>query len=221
MTKLVIFDLDGTLIDSVADLGYAVNYALERLGYPIHKIESYYMMIGGGVRNLALKALPDGSKTPEEVERLLAHFFDYYNNNSMTHTHSYDGIVEMLNALQSRGTLLAVASNKYHAATVDIVSKIFPDIEFSAIYGQRDGVEVKPNPQIVYDILEDLSASKGDVLYVGDSGVDMATAKNGGLRSVGVTWGFRPESELVEHGANHIIHTPGELLSIAEQILPI
>lgn len=215
MTKLVIFDLDGTLIDSVADLGHAVNYALDRQGYPTHKIESYYMMIGGGVRNLALKALPEGSKTSEQVERLLVDFFDYYNRNNMAYTAPYDGIMEMLEALKSRGCKMAIASNKYHTATVDIVGKIFPDIHFSAIYGQRDGVEVKPNPQIVYDILSDLSIEKSDVLYVGDSGVDMTTAKNGGLTSVGVTWGFRPESELVEAGAEHIIHTPDQLLAIA------
>ena len=206
MKQLVIFDLDGTLLDTVADLANATNQALERCGYPTHPVEAYYQFVGNGINKLFARALPAAHSTEEEVMRIRALFVPYYNEHNADCSRPYPGVVELLETLQERGVQLAVASNKYHEATLKLVRHFFPSIRFAVIYGQREGVPIKPAPDVVYDILNDTGVAPEQALYVGDSGVDMLTASNAGVESVGVSWGFRSIDELREHGAVHIVH---------------
>lgn len=214
MKKLIIFDLDGTLINTIADLGACTNYALEKLGYPTHDIESYKFRVGNGINNLFRRALPEGEKTDENVLRVRREFIPYYNAHNTDLSRPYPGMVELLEALQTEGILLAVASNKYQEATTKIIGELYPSIRFSAVLGQREGINIKPDPQIVFDILQATGADKADVLYVGDSGVDMQTGLNAGVETCGVTWGFRPRTELEPFHPQHIVDSVEELRQI-------
>lgn len=211
--QLVIFDLDGTLLDTVADLANATNQALEQCGYPTHPVEAYYKFVGNGINKLFARALPTEASNEENVLRVRSLFVPYYNEHNADYSRPYPGVVELLHTLQEDGVKIAVASNKYHEATLKLVHYFFPDIRFAAIYGQREDVPIKPAPDIVYDILRDTGISTEQALYVGDSGVDMQTACNAGVESVGVTWGFRSEAELREHGAAHLVHEADAILS--------
>ena len=211
MKKLIIFDLDGTLINTIADLGACTNYALEKLGYPTHDIESYKFRVGNGINNLFRRSLPEGEKTDENVLRVRREFIPYYNAHNTDLSRPYPGVVELLEALQTEGILLAVASNKYQEATAKIIGELYPSIRFSAVLGQREGINIKPDPQIVFDILQATGVDKADVLYVGDSGVDMQTGLNAGVETCGVTWGFRPRTELEPFHPQHIVDNVAEL----------
>ena len=211
MKRLVIFDLDGTLINTIADLGTCTNYALEKLGYPTHDIESYKFRVGNGINNLFRRSLPEGEKTDENVLRVRREFIPYYNAHNTDLSRPYPGMVELLEALQTEGILLAVASNKYQEATTKIIGELYPSIRFSAVLGQREGINIKPDPQIVFDILQATGVDKADVLYVGDSGVDMQTGLNAGVETCGVTWGFRPRTELEPFHPQHIVDSVDEL----------
>ena len=214
MKNLVIFDLDGTLLNTIEDLGNAANYALSRNGYPTHSLASYPFFVGNGVRNLIRKALPDDARTDSIIDSLLKDFKEYYNEHNTDCTKPYDGIVELLRKLQDNGVKMAVASNKYQQATEKIIASYFGDIDFVAVYGQRDGVNVKPDPSVVFSILADAKVPKSDVLYVGDSGVDMETARRACVDSVGVTWGFRSEKELNEYHADRIVNKVSDIFDI-------
>ena len=214
MKKLVIFDLDGTLLNTIEDLGNAANYALSMNGYPTHSLASYPFFVGNGVRNLIRKALPDDARTDSIIDSLLKDFKEYYNEHNTDCTKPYDGIVELLRKLQDNGVKMAVASNKYQQATEKIIASYFGDIDFVAVYGQRDGVNVKPDPSVVFSILADAKVPKSDVLYVGDSGVDMETARRACVDSVGVTWGFRSEKELNEYHADRIVNKVSDIFDI-------
>lgn len=214
--QLVIFDLDGTLLDTVADLANATNQALERCGFPTHPVEAYYKFVGNGINKLFARALPADSRNEENVLRIRSLFVPYYNLHNADCSRPYPGIVELLRHLQSCGVQIAVASNKYHEATVKLVGHFFSDIDFAVIFGQREDVPIKPAPDIVYDILRATGISAEATLYVGDSGVDMQTARNAGVESVGVTWGFRDEAELREHGARHIVHGAKDIFSLVD-----
>ena len=213
--QLVIFDLDGTLLDTVADLANATNQALEQCGYPTHPVESYYQFVGNGINKLFARALPAEHSDEENVLRIRSLFVPYYNAHNADCSRPYPGVVELLRTLEKKGVRLAVASNKYHEATLKLVRHFFPDIHFAAVYGQRDGVPIKPAPDVVFDILQDTGVSKEETLYVGDSGVDMLTACHAEVESVGVTWGFRSEEELREHKATHVVHGAEEILTFA------
>ena len=212
----MVFDLDGTLLDTVADLANATNQALERCGYPTHPVDAYYQFVGNGINKLFARALPEASSNEENVLRIRSLFVPYYNEHNADCSRPYPGIMELLWNLQSRGVRIAVASNKYHEATMKLVRHFFSGIHFSVILGQREGVLIKPAPDIVYDILRETGIDAEQALYVGDSGVDMQTALNAGVESVGVTWGFRSEEELRECGAMHIVHKAEEVLHIAK-----
>ena len=180
MKKLIIFDLDGTLLNTIADLAHSTNYALNKLGYPTHDVEKYNFMVGNGINKLFERALPEGEKTEENVLRVRKEFIPYYDIHNADDSRPYPGISALLSYLQSAGIQIAVASNKYQAATEKLVAHYFPEIHFTAVFGQREGVNVKPDPTIVFDILKLADVRKEDVLYVGDSGVDMQTAANAG-----------------------------------------
>ncbi len=210
----IIFDLDGTLLNTIDDLGYACNYALEQTGYPTHPIADYPRMVGNGINNLIRRALPEAEQTEENIQRVRAHFVPYYNAHNCDYTRPYEGIPELLATLKAQGHQLAVASNKYQAATEKIVGHFFPGI-FDVILGEREGIERKPNPQIVFDIISTLNDKQGDfsqLIYLGDSLVDRDTAKNANVPFVACSWGFVRREALVDAGVTRIIDKPEELM---------
>lgn len=215
MKKLVIFDLDGTLVNSIADLGTAANYALEQCDYPTHPISAYPRFVGSGITKLLERVLPESCRTGEHVEALRVHFKEYYGEHMADFTEPYPGIPELLEQLSSRGIAVAVASNKYQAAVEKLIHHFFPTIAWAAVEGQKEGVPVKPDPSIVFEILGKCPTAKADVLYVGDSGIDMETARRACVESAGVSWGFRPVSELRDHLADHIVESASQLLRLA------
>jgi phosphoglycolate phosphatase len=212
MKKLVIFDLDGTLLNSIADLAVAVNQALEKCGFPTHEEDAYRFMVGDGVMKLFERALPEGEKSEENVLRIREHFMPFYEVHNADLSRPYDGVLKLLAELKKRGLRMAVASNKYHTATLKLVAHYFHDTPFEIVLGNREGVPVKPNPQIVEEILEHTGVAKSEALYVGDTNVDMKTAINAEVECVGVAWGFRPKVELAAHNPLAIIDNPLELL---------
>lgn len=212
MKQLVIFDLDGTLINSIADLAVAVNQALEAYNYPTHPEDAYRFMVGDGVSKLFERALPEAERTSENVERIRERFMPFYDHHNADLSRPYEGICDLLEALQQRGVRMAIASNKYNSATQKLVAHYFPTTHFEVVLGQRDGVPVKPNPTIVEEILAQCGVAKSEVLYVGDTNVDMQTAKNAEVDAIGVAWGFRPRTELAAHSPRAIIDHPLELL---------
>ena len=211
MKKLVIFDLDGTLLNTIADLANSTNYALKVLGYPIHEPDKYNFMVGNGITKLFERALPDGEKTEENVLRVRQEFVPYYDQHNADKSRPYPGVTELLETLQTAGMQLAVASNKYQAATEKLIAHYFPNIKFTAVFGQREGIPVKPDPIIVKEILQIAKVQEEETLYVGDSGVDMQTAINAGVTSCGVTWGFRPRTELESFHPDHIVDNAEEI----------
>ena len=211
MKKLVIFDLDGTLLNTIADLANSTNYALKVLGYPIHEPDKYNFMVGNGINKLFERALPDGEKTEENVLRVRQEFVPYYDQHNADKSRPYPGVTELLETLQTAGMQLAVASNKNQAATEKLIAHYFPNIKFTAVFGQREGIPVKPDPIIVKEILQIAKVQEEETLYVGDSGVDMQTAINAGVTSCGVTWGFRPRTELESFHPDHIVDNAEEI----------
>ena len=215
---IVIFDLDGTLLNTIDDLGYACNYALEQTGYPTFPIEEYPAKVGNGINNLIRRALPETERTEENILRVRAHFVPYYNAHNCDFTRPYNGIPELLATLKAQGHLLAVASNKYQAATEKIVEHFFPGL-FDVVFGEREGIERKPNPQIVYDIVSKLSPlnAKRSSLYIGDSLVDRDTAQNAHVPFVACSWGFVPRETLLREGVTRIIDSPEEVINELKQ----
>lgn len=202
--KLVIFDLDGTLLNTIADLAASTNFALSHYGFPTHKEEEYKFFVGNGINKLFERALPEGQRDEENVMKIRSQFVPYYDAHNADLSKPYPGMNELLRELQEAGMKIAVASNKYQAAAVKLVKQFFPDIDFAAILGQRDGVPSKPDPTIVNEISGLSGIGKKDIVYIGDSCVDMETGKNAGVRTVGVSWGFRPKAELETYNPDFI-----------------
>lgn len=212
---LVIFDLDGTLLNTIADLAEAANHALRECGFPQHSPAAYPYFVGNGVTRLLERVLPEDERTPENVEAMRHHFMDYYGSHLTNHTAPYPGISELLRSLRDNNIEIAVASNKYQKAVTELINTFFPDVEWAAVHGQREGIPVKPDPSIVFSILSECPTPKSQVIYVGDSGVDMETARRAAVTSVGVSWGFRSEKELRDHFADFIVSDPDRILELA------
>ena len=205
MKKLIIFDLDGTLLDTIGDLAAATNFALAEFGFPQHPESDYRFFVGNGVNKLIERALPVEHRSQDEQSKVKHEFMKYYQAHGEERTRPYPGIAELLTNLNKKGYLLAVASNKYQQGTTEFVNHYFPGIKFVSVLGQREGVPVKPSPVIVDQIREIAGVGKEETLYVGDSGVDAATALNAGVDFVGVLWGFRPRGEMEAIGATGFI----------------
>lgn len=220
MARLVIFDLDGTLLNTIADLGTAVNHALSLRGFPLHSLEAYRGMVGHGVRNLITRALPEEHK--DMVEECLKDFLSYYIDHIDVLTRPYEGVKEIVGRLNSEGWLMAVASNKFQAGTEKLVGSIFPHIPWVAVFGNREGKPLKPDTALVEEIIALAEAKSGSALekivFVGDSETDMKTAQNAGLPAVAVTWGFRTREELTEAGAVNFAETAEEMFRLITTI---
>ena len=214
MIKLVIFDLDGTLINTIADLANSTNYALSQCGFPTHQTDAYNLFVGNGINKLFERALPEGAKTEENILRVRNLFLPHYDKHGHSFSKPYPGITELLDTLQEKGFELAVASNKYQDATEKMVAHFFPAISFVSILGQREGIPPKPDPSIVNEIMAKVGADKEETLYIGDSGVDMETVRNSGVIGAGVTWGFRPRKELERFAPHYIIDSAEEVLEL-------
>ena len=215
MTKLVIFDLDGTLLDTRADIADACNYALRMCGCPERKLEEYNMLVGRGILNLFRGALPEGRKDEETVMKMKEHFVPYYNAHIDNLTRPYDGIMEMLDAIVREGIHLAIASNKYQEGTETLVRKYFGAYDFVRILGQREGKPIKPDPEIIHEAMESLpGTTAAEVMYCGDSDVDMQTGINAEVKTIGVTWGFRTREELEAYSPWALIDKPQDIIDI-------
>lgn len=210
--RTFIFDLDGTLLDTLSDLAASVNYALQQYDMPQHSIDDIRRFVGNGVRKLMERAVPDGTANAQ-FEAAFAAFRQHYMAHSLDTTRPYEGIAETLAELQRRGCRLAVVSNKMMAATRELVNHFFPDIEVAIGEHEAEGIRKKPAPDTVYEALRQLGVGKESAVYVGDSDVDLATAANAGLPCISVLWGFRDRPFLIEHGASTLISRPAELLS--------
>lgn len=207
--QLVIFDLDGTLLDTLADLAAAVNAALSQNAMPLRSIDEVRQFVGNGIRKLIERSVLQGT-APEQTEQVLADFRTYYEAHSTDLTVPYAGIPSLLEALRSAGVKTAVVSNKADSAVQKICAALLPDMD--AVFGEREGVPRKPAPDSVLTVLEKLGVPAKDAVYVGDSDVDILTARNAGMPCISVSWGFRSAGFLREHGAETIVDTAEELL---------
>lgn len=212
MYKAVIFDLDGTLLNTLDDLALAVNYALKECGYPLRTKEEVRRFIGNGVIKLMQRATPDGI-SKEDFDKCFEHFRTYYLDHMTDNTKPYSGITELLQSLKNHSIKSAVVSNKLHAGVVGLCKDYFAD-GLTCAFGVETESERKPSPANVYKAFKELGVTKNEAIYVGDSEVDVMTAKNSGLDCIGVTWGFRDEHELISSGAKYIANTPSEILDI-------
>lgn len=215
-TKLIIFDLDGTLLDTIDDLAVACNYALEQCGCPVRSRDEYFMLVGRGIDNLFKGALPESLRTDEMIAKMREYFIPYYNAHSADLTKPYDGIIPMLRMLRENGIAMAIASNKYQAGTEALVQRFFGDFDFVRVLGQRDGKPIKPDPGVVKEAMEGVPGiTLEEVLYCGDSDVDMMTGANGGVKTIGVLWGFRSKDELLKHKPWLIVENASEIADAA------
>lgn len=219
MYKLVVFDLDGTLCDTLGDLANAVNYSLEKEGLPTHPLQSYNKFVGNGINNLIKQVLLDKGDDEELNKSVKANFDSYYPLHLCDSTKAYDGIEALLKELRNLNIMTAVHSNKPHAYVPAILETLFKDHTFNIAWGKRDEFERKPSAQALLKMIELLGVEKDDVLYVGDSDVDVYTAHNGKVKVCGVEWGFRGKEELKSAGADFIAKDTDELLNIIKGIV--
>jgi|WetSurSiteA1Bulk_404760.scaffolds.fasta_scaffold01387_4 phosphoglycolate phosphatase len=209
--KGAIFDLDGTLADTLSDIAGSVNRVLKAHRYPIHPEEDFKLLVGRGLDNLMQQSLPENSRQPAIVSKCLAEMMEDYRENCLVNTRLYDGILEMLTTLKSLNIKLAVFSNKAEPLTYRIVSRLLRDIQFVKVMGARTDFPRKPHPAGALFISNQMGLSPGDIIYVGDSDVDMITATSAGMYPVGVLWGFRSGEELLANGAKQLVNHPLEL----------
>lgn len=212
--KAVIFDLDGTLLNTIDDLANSMNAVLERSGYPTHGNDSYKYFVGDGLRNLVKRALPENKKDDTSVDLYLAELKTEYGKRWDEKTRPYEGIPELLDALTARGLKLAVLSNKVDNMTQLVISRLLSNWHFDIVAGEKAGVPRKPNPAGALKIAEQLAIKPEEILYLGDTNVDMQTAMSAGMYAVGVLWGFRQADELVKGGARILIPKPEVLLDM-------
>ena len=214
--NLIVFDLDGTLLNSLEDLADSANHVLTQHSFPTHPVDAYRYFVGDGVRKLIERILPPEERNETTIELCRQEFVAYYKVHMEDKTSVYEGITDLLTELKKRGLKIAVATNKVHIAVKPLMEKYFPNIRFDSMIGQREGIPVKPAPQIMYDILKETGCAPSEALHVGDTATDMHLAHNAEVTPVGVLWGYRPLEELQEAGARYIIEHPLELLEIVD-----
>lgn len=213
--SLVIFDLDGTLLNTIGDLAASVDYVMRSRSLPEHTDAEYRQMVGGGIKRLVERALPQHLAADEAyVAECVTQFRRYYVDNIDRYTEPYEGMHSLLKELEALGVKIAVASNKFQSGTDRLVAKFFGDVGFVAVEGNREGAPLKPDPQIVTNIITKAGVERESTIMVGDSGIDIRTAAAAGIDSVGVAWGFRFAEELYEAGARKVVANSSELRSL-------
>lgn len=212
--KAIIFDLDGTLLDSISGLADAMNLMLQDLGYPVHPVERYKDFVGRGLKETVLQALPEAIQKTCDIDRLVNEYRRLYDTLWQKTTLPYDGIGELLDRLQERKTKTAVLSNKSDDFTKRMAAALLAFHRFERVYGDREGIPRKPDPSAALSMAEEMGVTPGETVFVGDSGVDMETGQRAGMYPVGVLWGFRGEKELIDYGAQRLIRRPMELFDI-------
>ncbi len=212
MTKLIIFDLDGTLLNTIEDISGSCNYALDKCGYPTHDIKAYRYFVGSGIRNLILRALPEKDRTEENAIKVEEHFYPHYDIHKCDKTAPYPGMLKVLQTLQKEGKKIAVATNKYQEGADGVIEEYFPEIHFDIVLGQVDSRPIKPAPDIVYEAMNSAGVTPEETIYIGDSDIDMKTGLSAGVRTVGVAWGFREEDELAAYKPWRIIKNVEDIL---------
>ena len=217
MIKAVLFDLDGTLVNSLDDLATSTNYALEKFGFPKHETEKYKYFVGNGMQNLIMRALPEDGRDSETREKVFKAFWNHYAEHYVDKTVPYEGIEELLKALKEDGKKIAIISNKAQEMAVTVAEKIFGDI-FDMICGKQDGYPAKPDPSLTLKVMEDIGVKPCECVLIGDSGMDAAAAVNAKCTGIGVLWGFRTEDELRSNGAKYIVSKPAEIMDILKNI---
>lgn len=211
--KAVLFDLDGTINNTVNDIAASGNYALAKHGFPTHPAEKFKLFAGSGTYIMLRRALPDEHKDDGSVELIIDDYLAHYSVHSMDTTAPYDGIRELIDEIRARGYRTAVVTNKPDAVAKQLIADMFPD-KFDSVVGQRDGMPVKPDPAMPLLAMKELGVTADQCVFVGDSGVDIQTGKNSGAYPIGVLWGFRGREELLENGAMELIDKPSQLLDI-------
>ena len=215
--KAVLFDLDGTLTNTLDDLAASTNYALSQHGYPTHETIKFRYFVGDGALKMIERALPEDARQQENLLRLRETFLEHYSIHSQDKTAAYDGVIELVDRLREMGMKTAVVTNKPDSAAQQIVATLLGD-RFDAVLGQRDGIPTKPAPDMPLYVMSKLGVTPDECLFVGDSGVDILTGAGCGAHPVGVLWGFRDEKELRENGAQDIISRPSELLEVIDRL---
>ena len=215
MIKAILFDLDGTLVNSLFDLGFSTNFALAKMGYPTHEIEKFKYFVGDGMPKLIERALPESKRDKETIKTTLEIFMEHYREHFVDKTVPYDGIIELLDSLSEYK--MAVISNKVQEMATVVTEKLLGN-KFQIVCGKREGYPTKPDPTLTLEIIDELGVKPEECLFIGDSGMDMAVAKNAGCVAVGVLWGFRKEDELRENGADYIVLAPQDILGILREI---
>ena len=210
--RLAIFDMDGTILDTIQDLTDALNHTLRAYSLPEHSISEVMFMVGNGIHKLIERAVPEGTEG-ELIEKVYTDYLSYYQEHCADATKPYKGIVSIIQRLRSLGILTAVVSNKKDVAVSELCEIYFKDC-FDAAVGERDGMQRKPAPDSVFEVLKKLGVRKEDAVYIGDSDVDLKTAENAGMDVIAVTWGFRSREFLAEHGATVFARTPEDLIAL-------
>lgn len=215
MYRAVIFDLDGTLLDTIGDIADSLNIALSANGFKTHEADSVKTFVGSGVNIMLSRALANEKISPERLAAVKARYMAEYAVRQAVKTHAYPGVAEAIDELRRLGIKTAVLSNKPHKDTASTVAHYFTLARFDIVQGQLDGVPIKPDPTVLLRMVRELGARKEECLFVGDSDVDMQTARNAGMKKIGVLWGFRDHAALAENHADHIIADPARIVEIA------
>ena len=218
MIKACIFDMDGTVADTINSIAYFANNALNYAGLPSIDIEEYKYLIGNGAKTLVKRMLDKIGADENLFDEVFTHYSTTYDNNFLYLTEPYEGIPELLETLKKKGITIAILSNKPHATTTKVSAALFGNDLIDICYGGRDGIALKPDPTSALGIVNELGMEKEECIYIGDTSTDMKTGKNAGLYTVGVLWGFRKRDELEENGADAIISHPSELLNIIDKL---
>lgn len=215
MIKAVLFDLDGTLVNSLFDLADGVNHALSLKGYPTHPVESFKYFVGDGIPKMIERALPSDCRDADTINQIKDVFLSYYAVHYADNTYAYEGMRELVGTLKDKGFIIAVVTNKDQNMANEVVNSLYGDV-FDLIFGKREGIPAKPDPTAALMAMQELGVKPCECIFIGDSGMDVATAVNSGAVPVGELWGFRQRDELLENGAKYIINKPNELLEIIE-----
>ena len=217
MIKAVLFDLDGTLVDSLIDLADAVNQALTIKGYPSHPVDAFKYFVGDGIPKRSERALPQDRKSERYINEIKEIFAPYYAVHYADNTYAYEGMPQLVNTLKEQGFIVAVVTNKAQDMADIVVKSLYCDA-FDLIFGKREGIPAKPDPTAALMAMDELGVKPYECVFIGDSGMDVATAVNSGAVPVGELWGFRKEDELLSNGAKYIINKPKELLDIIKEL---